>query len=84
MVLLNEGLMALVRGFIGFFTLLIFTRILGKQQISQLTFFDYIVGVTITIGSTASSLTTDFAMSCKALFIFVTIINHKIPHRIVG
>ncbi len=54
---MNEGLMVLVRGIIGFFTLLIFTRILGKQQISQLTFFDYVVG--ITIGSTASSLTTD-------------------------
>jgi len=53
----NEGLMVLVRGIIGFFTLLIFTRILGKQQVSQLTFFDYVVG--ITIGSTASSLTTD-------------------------
>jgi uncharacterized membrane protein YcaP (DUF421 family) len=53
----NEGLMTVVRGIIGFFTLLIFTRILGKQQVSQLTFFDYVVG--ITIGSTASSLTTD-------------------------
>lgn len=54
---MNEGLMTFVRGIIGFFTLLIFTRILGKQQVSQLTFFDYVVG--ITIGSTASSLTTD-------------------------
>jgi len=53
----NEGLIVLVRGIIGFFTLLIFTRIMGKQQVSQLTFFDYVVG--ITIGSTASSLTTD-------------------------
>ena len=54
---MNEALMTVVRGIIGFFTLLIFTRILGKQQVSQLTFFDYVVG--ITIGSTASSLTTD-------------------------
>ncbi|MBZ9609210.1 DUF421 domain-containing protein [Clostridium estertheticum] len=54
---MNEGLIVLARGIIGFFTLLIFTRILGKQQISQLTFFDYVVG--ITIGSTASTLTTD-------------------------
>ena len=37
--------------------MLIFSRVLGKQQISQLTFFDYILG--ITIGSAASSLTTD-------------------------
>ena len=54
---LNEALIVLVRGIIGFFTLLIFARVLGKQQISQLTFFDYVLG--ITIGSTASSLTTD-------------------------
>lgn len=54
---MSEGLIVLVRGIIGFFTLLIFTRILGKQQISQLTLFDYVVG--ITIGSTASTLTTD-------------------------
>jgi uncharacterized membrane protein YcaP (DUF421 family) len=54
---MNEGLIVLVRGIIGFFTLLIFTRILGKQQVSQLTLFDYVIG--ITIGSTASTLTTD-------------------------
>lgn len=54
---MNEALIVLVRGIIGFFSLLIFARILGKQQISQLTFFDYIIG--ITIGSTASTLTTD-------------------------
>jgi uncharacterized membrane protein YcaP (DUF421 family) len=48
-----------VRAIIGFFSLLIFTRIIGKEQISQLTFFDYIVG--ITIGSLAGSLTTDLS-----------------------
>jgi uncharacterized membrane protein YcaP (DUF421 family) len=48
-----------VRAIIGFFSLLIFTRIVGKEQISQLTFFDYIVG--ITIGSLAGSLTTDLS-----------------------
>lgn len=54
---MNEALVVLVRGFISFFSLLIFTRILGKQQVSQITFFDYIVG--ITIGSIAATLTTD-------------------------
>lgn len=58
---MDEALIVLVRGIIGFFTLLIFTRILGKQQVSQLTFFDYVVG--ITIGSTASTLTTDLTSS---------------------
>lgn len=56
---LNEGLVVLVRSLIGFFSLLIFARIIGKEQISQLTFFDYILG--ITIGSLAGSLTTDLS-----------------------
>lgn len=51
--------MICVRGIISFFTLLIFTRILGKQQIGQITFFDYILG--ITIGSFAASLTVDLS-----------------------
>ena len=51
--------MICVRGVISFFTLLIFTRILGKQQIGQITFFDYILG--ITIGSFAASLTIDLS-----------------------
>lgn len=54
---MQEPIVVIVRSIIAFFTLLIFTRVLGKQQISQLTFFDYILG--ITIGSIAASLTTD-------------------------
>lgn len=56
---MNEGLVVAIRSIIGFFSLLIFARILGKQQISQLTFFDYVLG--ITIGSIAASLTTDLS-----------------------
>lgn len=56
---MNEALVVFVRGIIAFATLLIFTRIIGKQQVSQLTFFDYILG--ITIGSIAASLTTDLS-----------------------
>lgn len=56
---MNEGLVVFVRSIIGFFSLLIFARILGKQQISQLSFFDYVLG--ITIGSVAASLTTDLS-----------------------
>ncbi len=44
----------------SFFSLLIFTRILGKQQISQMTFFDYVAG--ITIGSIAASMTVDVSV----------------------
>jgi uncharacterized membrane protein YcaP (DUF421 family) len=50
-----------VRSVIGFFSLLIFAKLLGKEQISQLTFFDYVLG--ITIGSIAATLTTDLSSS---------------------
>lgn len=56
---MDEGLVVVVRGIIAFFTLLIFTRILGKQQVNQLTFFEYVLG--ITIGSSAASLASDLA-----------------------
>lgn len=56
---MNEGLVVAVRAVISFFTLLIFARALGKEQISQLNFFDYIVG--ITIGSIASEATVDLS-----------------------
>lgn len=56
---MNEALVVLVRSLIAFSALFIFTRILGKQQLSQLTFFDYVLG--ITIGSIAASLSTDLS-----------------------
>lgn len=56
---MNEGIVVFVRSIIGFFTLLIMARILGKQQISQLTFFDYVLG--ITIGSIAATLSVDLS-----------------------
>ncbi|HEX3011583.1 MAG TPA: YetF domain-containing protein, partial [Syntrophomonadaceae bacterium] len=56
---MNEGLVVVARSIIAFFTLLIFARTLGRQQISQLTFFDYVLG--ITIGSIAASLSVDLS-----------------------
>lgn len=55
----NEGIVVFVRGIIAFFSLLVFTRFLGKKQISQLTLFDYVLG--ITIGSIAATMTTDLS-----------------------
>ena len=43
--------------FLAFFAILIYTRILSKRQIGQLTFFEYING--ITFGSIAAVLATD-------------------------
>lgn len=45
------------RSVIAYFVLLFFTRIMGKKQLSQLTYFDYIVG--ITIGSIAAAASVD-------------------------
>lgn len=54
---LSEALVVIVRSIMAFGTLFIFARLLGKQQISQLTFFEYVLG--ITIGSIAASLSVD-------------------------
>lgn len=59
---MNESLVVVVRGLMAFFTLLIMTRALGKQQVAQLDFFEYVLG--ISIGSIAATLTTD--LSTKA------------------
>ncbi len=47
-------LVVIIRSVISFFALLFLIRLIGKQQIAQLTFFDYVLG--ITIGSIASTL----------------------------
>lgn len=52
-------LWVILRGVISFATLLILARALGKQQLSQLSFFEYITG--ITIGSIAGGLTVDLS-----------------------
>ncbi|MFV9511380.1 DUF421 domain-containing protein [Tepidibacillus sp. LV47] len=57
---MDETLVTVVRSVIAFTTLLIFTRLLGKQQVGQLTAFEYIAG--ITIGSAASSLSIDLSI----------------------
>lgn len=54
---LDETIVVIVRSIIAFFTLFLFSRLLGKQQISQLTFFEYVLG--ITIGSIAATLSVD-------------------------
>lgn len=55
-----EGLIVIIRSTATFFTLFILTRVVGKRQISQLTFFDYVLG--ITMGSIAASMSIDPAL----------------------
>jgi uncharacterized membrane protein YcaP (DUF421 family) len=54
---MSQELVSFVRAFVTFIIMMLYARILGKQQISQLTFFDYVIG--ITVGSIAASMTTD-------------------------
>lgn len=52
-----EYLLILLRALFSFTTLLVLARLMGKTHLTQLTFFDYVVG--ITIGSIAASLSVD-------------------------
>ncbi len=54
---MNLFLGALLKTMIAFFGILVYARILGKQQMSQLTFYDYVTG--ITFGSIAGSIAID-------------------------
>lgn len=64
---MDESIVVIIRSIIAFATLLLFTRVLGKQQVGELTAFEYIAG--ITIGSAASSLSID--LSTKPLPQFI-------------
>lgn len=50
-----------IRSFFALVFLFVLTRILGKKQISQLTFFEYVLG--ITIGDLAGAISTDADVS---------------------
>lgn len=91
---MNEFIHVLLRSAIAFFTLLIFTRMLGRQQVSQLSFFDYIVG--ITVGSIAADI-IDFDrklalqllglgawMGLALLLQVITLKSHKLSKIIDG
>ena len=53
-----------IQTMLAFFAILIYARILGKQQIGQLTIFEYING--ITFGSIAAVLATDIGQGATA------------------
>jgi len=58
---MGEFAVVALRTVITFIVLLVVTRLLGRKQISQLTFFNYIAG--ITIGSMAASFTVESHVS---------------------
>lgn len=67
---MSGALVAFFRGILTFLILLIYTRLLGKQQISQLNFFDYVIG--ITVGSIAATMTTDLGVRFLPLLVGLT------------
>ena len=52
---MNEILYVLLRGIISLVTLFLITKLLGKKQVSQLSLFDYVIG--ISIGNFAAEIT---------------------------
>ena len=54
---MSEIILVLGRSLLAFTVLLVLTRIMGKKQLSHLTLFDYVVG--ITVGSIAASMSYD-------------------------
>lgn len=53
-------LITILRSFLAFFLLLLLTRIKGKTQLSQMTYFDYATG--ITIGAIAATLSVSTSL----------------------
>lgn len=49
--------LTIIRTVLAFVALLLVTKMMGRKQLSQMTFFDYVVG--ITIGSTASTMSVE-------------------------
>ncbi len=56
---LDETPVVIYRSTMAFLSMFLYARVLGKQQVSQLTFFEYATG--ITIGSIAASMSVDIA-----------------------
>lgn len=57
MIVITTFIEVIIQTFLSFFAILFIARLLGRQQISQLTFCEYING--ITFGSIAATLATD-------------------------
>ncbi|WP_010530306.1 DUF421 domain-containing protein [Lentibacillus jeotgali] len=66
-----EYMVIAVRTLFSFFFILLMARILGKKQLAQLTFFDYITG--ITIGNMAAAMAIDTTLQPIDAVIGVTI-----------
>lgn len=69
-----EILMVLYRGLISLFCLFLITKLLGKKQVSQLSLFDYVIG--ISIGNFAAEITIN--METKLIYGVIAVIEFGI------
>ncbi|AGB40905.1 putative membrane protein [Halobacteroides halobius DSM 5150] len=92
---MNMIIRIFIQATLTFFTIYLLTRVLGKKQISQLTFYDYVNGVTF--GSIAATAATNvknptwyylWALFVFALFTFlvqyITLKNRKVRKVLEG
>jgi uncharacterized membrane protein YcaP (DUF421 family) len=79
---MKHYLILFFRAVFTYFILVIFARIMGRKQISQLTYFDYVVGISIgSIASVASidkSVTVYEGIFSMAVWSFLTILVSEI------
>lgn len=60
-----------IQTILAFFSIFIYARVLGKQLVSQLTFFEYVTG--ITFGSIAATIATDVNQRTMTHFVGLTV-----------
>ena len=82
---MDDALAVLYKSLFAFIVLFIISKILGKKQVAQLEFIDYVIG--ISIGSIAAEMTTvndkplhHFVVAMAvfgALDLFITLISRK-------
>ena len=68
----NEAFMVIPRSFISIACLFVVTKIIGKRQISELSLFDYVIGISIGnfIAEMIVNLDTQFIDGVVAMFVF--------------
>lgn len=67
---MGEISVVLVRSAISFVTLLVYSRVLGKTQVAQLSYFEWITG--ITIGSVVGVLAADLSIRPWPIFVAIS------------
>ena len=56
----NELFNVVIRGLLSLITLFLVTKLIGKKQVSQLSLFDYVIG--ISIGNFAAEMTINLEL----------------------